>query len=96
MAQSVERRLGKAEVTGSIPVISFFYCLKKGLGTVGFAAPRPFYNLNPPKANDSSPAEPYFVPAIHKIIIPVDNCTITVTAHLGASLPCGKTQPAIL
>jgi hypothetical protein len=25
MAQSVERRLGKAEVTGSIPVISFFY-----------------------------------------------------------------------
>ncbi len=25
MAQSVERRLGKAEVTGSIPVISFLY-----------------------------------------------------------------------
>ena len=25
MAQSVERRLGKAEVTGSIPVISFVY-----------------------------------------------------------------------
>ena len=26
VAQSVERRLGKAEVTGSIPVISFFLC----------------------------------------------------------------------
>lgn len=25
MAQSVERRLGKAEVTGSIPVISFIF-----------------------------------------------------------------------
>lgn len=31
MAQSVERRLGKAEVTGSIPVISFgiFIFIKK-------------------------------------------------------------------
>ena len=29
MAQSVERRLGKAEVTGSIPVISFFIITSK-------------------------------------------------------------------
>jgi hypothetical protein len=28
VAQSVERRLGKAEVTGSIPVISFFFAVK--------------------------------------------------------------------
>ncbi len=28
VAQSVERRLGKAEVTGSIPVISFFVAQK--------------------------------------------------------------------
>ena len=26
VAQSVERRLGKAEVTGSIPVSSFIFC----------------------------------------------------------------------
>lgn len=31
MAQSVERRLGKAEVTGPIPVISFFYFKPKPL-----------------------------------------------------------------
>ena len=33
VAQSVERRLGKAEVTGSIPVISL---LKKDPGKTGF------------------------------------------------------------
>ena len=35
VAQSVERRLGKAEVTGSIPVSSSFFCLFfKGFGTL--------------------------------------------------------------
>ena len=31
MAQSVERRIGSAEVTGPIPVSSFFYCPKKSM-----------------------------------------------------------------
>ena len=30
VAQSVERRIGSAEVTGPIPVSSFFYALKNG------------------------------------------------------------------
>ena len=30
MAQSVERRIGSAEVTGPIPVSSFFYALRAG------------------------------------------------------------------
>ncbi len=38
VAQSVERRLGKAEVTGSIPVISFFDSLIFNQGF--FFAPR--------------------------------------------------------
>ena len=29
MAQSVERRIGSAEVTGSIPVSSFYLCHKQ-------------------------------------------------------------------
>ena len=34
MAQSVERRIGSAEVTGSIPVTSFLFLLKNSENSV--------------------------------------------------------------
>ena len=49
VAQSVERRIGSAEVTGPIPVSSF----KKPLICKGFFHVYPFFNLHYLSENDS-------------------------------------------
>lgn len=59
VAQSVERRLGKAEVTGSIPVISFFiYIEAETTSRFGFR----FSSLNKKREDKTALPKKEFIP----------------------------------